>query len=90
MDKEIRKREISKDPDDDTNKVGQESYDIEFGAMLVVHIKGVAQLKENILSAYSTIMENYCSKTMQIRIEEIVGIDSRIKNNTFYQCKLNF
>ena len=89
LDKEVIKdlttltpgRRVSVIADADRKKVEQEGFDIEFKIRMEEHIKRVQQLEENKTKAYALIYSNYCNRVMQIRIEEHVDFENKIKND---------
>ena len=77
----IPRRKVSVKTEEAEKKVEQEGFDIEFKILMEEHIKRVQQLDENISKAYALIYSNYCTRVIQIRIEEHVNYESKIKND---------
>ena len=51
-------------------RMEQSGLDITYKSKLDEHIKRVNMLKVNLVKAYALIYSQYCSKTMQHRVEE--------------------
>ena len=89
LDKEVMKDLMTAEPQrlvstiaDETTRVAQQNgYDIKYKVELQEHYKRVQQLEENKTKAYALIYSNYCSRVMQLRVEEHKDYESTIKNN---------
>jgi len=74
-------RKISTKNDAVQRHAEQEGFDIKYKMSIGEHLKRVNQLEENLTKAYALIFSSYCSRTMQIRVEEHPDFSSVIENN---------
>jgi hypothetical protein len=89
LSKEEPQREMAKMKRPDDAKLGQiEKYrmeqsglDITYKSKLDEHIKRVNMLKANLVKAYALIYSQYCSKTMQQRVEEDPEFEDKIRDD---------
>ena len=65
----------------EAKKIQQDGFDILYQAKINRHVERRDNLRANTPKAYSLIMEKYCAKGMQNRIEEHPDFESKIKNN---------
>ena len=63
-------QETSKETDVAKAKIDQDGKDIDYQAKLTRFLEREDTLDENFLKAYALIFSNYCSKTIQNKIEE--------------------
>jgi hypothetical protein len=74
------KLQITKKKDaDGTNE--QRGFEIEYQELLSRYLNRVDCLDENLKKAYALIMTNYCTKSMQSRIEEHPDFTSKIEDD---------
>ena len=74
-------RETSKETDVAKAKIDQDGKDIDYQAKLTRFLEREDTLDENLLKAYALIFSNYCSKTIQNRIEEHPDFESVIRDD---------
>lgn len=73
--------EVSSDTDADKKKIEDKGLEIEFDAKLKIYLERVELLRTNMTKAYGLIIANYCSTTMQTKIEEHPEYESKILDN---------
>jgi hypothetical protein len=74
-------RSISSETDPAVKVVDQAGLDIKYQEELRRHLDRKDALREGLNKAYALIFANYCTKTMQSRIEEHPDYESTLKNN---------
>jgi hypothetical protein len=74
-------RAISAETDATLKAVDQTGLDIKYQEELRRHLDRKDALKEGLNKAYALIFTNYCTKTMQSRIEEHPDFTSTLKND---------
>ena len=74
-------RQVSSKTDADEKKVEQDGYDIVYKVEIQEHLKRVQQLEENKTKTYALVYSTYCNRVMQLRVEEHVDYESKIKND---------
>ena len=74
-------RQISVDRDDVTREIEQAGFDIEYQEDYKRYKDRIELLEKNLYKAYSLIFTNYCSKTMQSRVEALENFTDEIKND---------
>ena len=74
-------RETSTLTDAAQAKIDQDGKDIDYQAKLTRFLEREDTLNENLLKAYALIFSNYCSKTIQNRIEEHPDFESVIRDD---------
>jgi hypothetical protein len=78
---EAPEKEISTATNENTKKTEQESFDLIFREDMKDHLSRVRKLKKNMPKAYALIFSNFCSTTMQDRIEEHPDFEDKIRDN---------
>ena len=81
LDSDKPKRETSTLTDPVQAKTDQDGKDIDYQAKLTKFLEREDTLNENLLKAYALIFSNYCSKTIQNRIEEHPDFESVIRDD---------
>ena len=74
-------RELSTATDETQRFLEQQGHDIKYKVKIAEYFKWVEQLDENMNKAYALIFDNYCSRTMQVHIEEHKDFDSTIRDD---------
>jgi len=74
-------RKVSNDTDDRVRAIEQDGYNINYQEELRRFLDRKDLLEENLKKAYTMIFSNYCTKTMQQRIEEHPTFRSEIEDN---------
>ena len=72
---------------DASRQVEQDGFDIIHKVEAQEHLKRVQQLEENKTKAHALIFSMCCNRVMQLRIEEHVDYESKIKNDPFELLK---
>ncbi len=74
-------RTLSNETDATVKVVDQAGLDIKYQEELRRHLDQKDALREGLNKAYALIFTNYCTKTMQSRIEEHPDYEPILKNN---------
>ena len=74
-------RQISLQTDVNAREVNQKGLGIEYQEAYSRYLDRVEALEQGMLKAYSLIYSNYCTKTMQTRIEEHPEFATKIRND---------
>ena len=59
----------------------QQGYNIAYKEKFRLYNEGEKQHEENMVKAFATIMNNYCSKVMKHRVEEKSDYESAVRDN---------
>ena len=81
LDKEEPKRKLSANTDADKAAIEQAGLDIQFQEEFRRHLDRVDGYKENCAKAYSLIFKDYCTRTMQQRIEAHPDFSRKIEDD---------
>ena len=74
-------RKISIEKDAAVKKIEQDGFDLDYQTDYRIYSERVVTLNSNTKKAFALIMENYCSKAMQVRVKELSDYQTKIHND---------
>ncbi len=71
----------SQETDEKKKAIQQAGYDMMHQAQCNRFVEHTENLEQGLKRAYALIFSNYCSRTMQLRVEELPDFDTKIEND---------